>query len=104
MAFYPVLKLSELKDGELKQAETKGEMIALCSLDGQVFAISNICPHAGCLLSENYRVEGGEVECTCHGSRFNIKTGQVTVGPAYENLAVYPVKVEEGEILVDIGK
>ena len=43
-----------------------------------------------------------EVECPCHGSRFDVKSGAVRFLPATAPIATYPVKVEGEDILVEI--
>ena len=99
--FKKAAKLSELKDGEVKGVKLNGKEIALYRLGDQVFATSDICNHEQCVISENYYVDGEEVECTCHGSHFNIKTGENTVPPAAEPLKTYSVKIEGEDILVE---
>ena len=96
-----VAKLSELKDGQVKAIKLNGEEIALFRLGGEVSATSDICTHEQCVISENYYIDGEEVECTCHGSHFNIKTGENTVPPAAEPLKTYPVKIEGDDVLVE---
>jgi len=78
--------------------------IALYLLGSQVVATDDECTHAGCLLSEDGVVEGEEeVECSCHGSRFNIRTGANTAPPATEPLGTYPAEVIGDDVLVDVG-
>jgi len=100
--FQKAAKLSELKDGEVKGVKLNGEEIALYRLGDEVFATSDICTHEQCVISENYYIDGEEVECTCHGSHFNIKTGENTVPPAAEPLKTYPTKVEDDDVLIEI--
>lgn len=103
MAFQAVTKLSEIPDGDVKGVEVSGKQIALFRLGNDIFALSDVCTHEGCLISENHEILGGdEVECTCHGSHFNVRTGEVTGPPAMEKLEKYDVKVEEGQVLVDV--
>ncbi|MCH7541375.1 non-heme iron oxygenase ferredoxin subunit [Patescibacteria group bacterium] len=95
-------KLSDLKDGQVKGVKLNGEEIALYRQGNEVFATSDICTHEDCVISENYDVQGEEVECTCHGSHFNIKTGENTVPPAAEPLKTYTTKVEGDDVLIEV--
>lgn len=53
------------------------------ALDGDLHAVSAICPHMGCILQWN---DGGRTwDCPCHGSRFSHE-GKVLDGPAVEDL------------------
>lgn len=100
--FQKISSLSELKDGEVKGVKVDNEQIALYRLGDEVFATSDICTHEECIISDNFYVEGEEVECTCHGSRFNIKTGENTVPPAAESLKTFPTKIDGEDVLVQI--
>jgi len=64
------------------------------------FAIDDECSHAAIPLSEG-DVEGCEIECWLHGSRFDLRTGKPTGLPATEPVAIYPVRVEGDDVLVD---
>jgi nitrite reductase/ring-hydroxylating ferredoxin subunit len=94
----------DVKPHEIVAVEVDGESVALYDVDGQVFATSDICPHAYCLLSENADiVNDDEVECSCHGSRFSIRTGGNLNPPASDPLRTFPAEVRESEVFVDIG-
>ncbi|MEX0622014.1 MAG: non-heme iron oxygenase ferredoxin subunit [Candidatus Woykebacteria bacterium] len=103
MATEKAAKLSELNDGEVKGVKVNDEEIALFRLGDEVFATADICTHEQCVISENYDLQGEEVECTCHGSHFNIKTGENTVPPAAEPLKTYLTLVEGDDILIEIN-
>ena len=65
------------------------------------YAIYDECSHAAIALSEG-EVEGDQIECWLHGSRFDLRTGKPTNLPATEPVAIYPVRVEGGDVLVDV--
>ena len=60
-----------------------------------VHAFSAICTHQGCTVD---RVRDGQIECPCHGSRFDAQTGAVTAGPAPRPLPSVAVVVRNGEV------
>ena len=62
---------------------------------GQAIAFSAICTHMGCTVAPN----GGELDCPCHGSRYNALTGQVIQGPAPQALPKIAVSVQNGEVV-----
>jgi Rieske Fe-S protein len=62
---------------------------------GDFKCFTAVCTHQGCLVA---MVSGGTINCNCHGSRYNISTGAVEVGPAPSPLAVKKIKVEDHEI------
>ncbi len=75
--------------------------VALFNLDGVIYALEDVCTHDGGPLGEGEVVNGCEVECPRHGARFDIRTGEVTRGPAFQPTTTYAVRVEDGRILVE---
>jgi 3-phenylpropionate/trans-cinnamate dioxygenase ferredoxin subunit len=69
--------------------------------DGHIHAVDDTCSHANVSLSEG-EVDGCTVECWLHGSRFDLRSGRPTALPAIRPIAVYPVQVEGGTVLVDV--
>jgi Rieske Fe-S protein len=64
---------------------------------GDFKAFSAICTHQGCVVAE---VKGGDIDCTCHGSKFSIKDGSVVNGPATKPLQPLTLKVKGTELEV----
>lgn len=78
----------------------EGREIAVARLDdGSWAAFDNDCPHEECPLGDG-DLEGHRITCYCHGSAFDVRTGELLHGPAQVPIAVYPVRVEEGELQV----
>lgn len=73
--------------------------ILLANLNGNYYAMGNTCTHIGCTLSEG-ELKGQNVQCPCHGSTFNVKTGEVVQGPAEKPEPTYQLKIEEGQIFL----
>lgn len=101
MSFVEVTSKNELGLGMMKAVTAKNTNILLLRLDDGFFAIGNICKHRGCQLSEGVLSEG-VVECPCHGSRYNAKTGAIVKGPTKQPEPSYEVKVENDQILVKL--
>jgi len=86
----------------MKEVQVNGQNICLANIDGKYFAINNICSHEGGPLADG-RLEGYEVECPWHQSKFDMRTGQVKVPPAVEPQVTYQVKVEGEDVLINAG-
>jgi nitrite reductase/ring-hydroxylating ferredoxin subunit len=101
MEFIKVLSTKDLASGEMKDVEANGKEILIVNLEGNFYALGNVCTHVGCLLSDGV-LSGEKVKCTCHGSTYNVKTGSVVTGPAENPEPVFQVKVEKGQVLVNV--
>ncbi len=69
--------------------------------DGEFHALGDACTHDDVSLSEG-EVVNGDIECWAHGSRFSLTTGQPDALPAITPVPVYPVRVDDGNVLVDV--
>lgn len=70
--------------------------------NGDFFATDGYCTHEKAHLGEGI-VDEYEIECPLHFGAFDYRTGDPTVAPACVKLKTYPVKVEDGTVLIDIG-
>jgi 3-phenylpropionate/trans-cinnamate dioxygenase ferredoxin subunit len=76
-----------------------GVQVAVFNLDGELFAIEDVCTHDGGTLTGGL-IEGDCIVCPRHGARFSIRTGAALTAPAYEPTACLPVRVEHGVVQV----
>ena len=98
--FVKAAKTDELSPGQMKLVELENdERILLANVNGEYHAVSEACTHADFALSEG-DIMGKEVECPLHGSVFDVTTGGALSPPADEPLTVYPVRIEDGDILI----
>ena len=101
MAKVKVASVDEVPEGDLKKVMVGGDPVALFKIEGKFYATSNICMHEQCELDENHMMHGDVVECTCHGSQYNVKTGANVLPPASEPLKTYSVSVEGEDVFVE---
>ena len=97
-----VAAVEEVSEGQARVVQANGQRIALSRVEGQVYAIQDLCTHDNGPLGEGI-LSGDEIECPRHGARFNVKTGQPVTLPAVVPVRTFPVKVEGEEIFVQIG-
>jgi nitrite reductase/ring-hydroxylating ferredoxin subunit len=85
---------------QLSAVEVEGREIALARLDdGTWAAFDNDCTHEECPLADG-DLDEDRIVCYCHGSEFDVRTGEVLLGPADEPIEVYPVQVVDGELQI----
>ena len=87
--------------GQVSEAEVNGVAICLANVDGELSALDNWCPHRRGPLGQGW-IEGESVVCPWHSWAFNVKTGQAEY-PENERVTVFPVKVEEDAVWIDIS-
>jgi len=88
-----------LSPGDFEVVESGDTLIAVFNINGEFHAIEDICTHDGEELTGG-PVEGDEIICPRHGARFCLRTGAALTPPAYEDVTVFPVRVENGRIQV----
>lgn len=101
MEFVKVASTKDVAPGEMKAVKAGIKPVLLANLAGKFYAIGNVCTHMGCALSSG-NLKGEAVECVCHGSVFDLKTGNVLNGPANKPEPSYQVKIEGDQILVNV--
>jgi nitrite reductase/ring-hydroxylating ferredoxin subunit/uncharacterized membrane protein len=68
--------------------------------DGEnIYAIHDRCSHRGCSLSDG-SLEGDQIVCSCHGSRFSLRDGAVSHGPATAAQPAFQVRLQDGRVEV----
>jgi 3-phenylpropionate/trans-cinnamate dioxygenase ferredoxin subunit len=88
---------SELLPGEFQVGYDGDTAIAVFNIDGELFAVEDVCTHDGGELAGG-PIEGHAVECPRHGARFDLRTGEALCPPAYLPIAKFPVKIEDGAV------
>lgn len=94
-----VAPVEELKPGERRVVNVDDVMIAVFNVDGSYYAIEDVCTHDGAPLGSG-EIEGDQIICPRHGAHFCLKTGEALTPPAYEPVATFPVRVENGLVQV----
>ncbi len=104
--FVRLCRSGQVPEGYVRRfyAETDhGQLeLALARLDGKAYATSNYCTHLDCLLSSGKLQDDG-IRCSCHNSVFELEHGQPIQPPATEPIRTYPVREEDGQVLVGIS-
>lgn len=101
--FLTVAQASELSPGERMIVQLGRTWVAVFNVDGQFYAIQDVCTHDGGPLAEG-KLIGCEIECPRHGARFDIRDGRVTAPPALVPVPVYDVRIQDGQIQVAAKK
>ena len=96
MDFVRVGSFAEIPEGEMRAFDLPTSRIAVAHVEAQLFAFSDECTHAGCSLSEGaFDDRAATVECACHGSVFDVETGEPVEGPAVDPVPVFAARVTD---------
>jgi 3-phenylpropionate/trans-cinnamate dioxygenase ferredoxin subunit len=94
-----VVDANFLEEGKNIVVDVDGTDIAVFKIEGAFYAIEDVCSHDGAEIASG-TLEGDEIICPRHGARFCVKTGEVKAPPAYENIACFPLRIENGKVQV----
>lgn len=97
--FVKVADTKDIQPSHMKEVQVDGENICVVNVEGKYYAIGNICTHEGGPLADG-TLKGYEVECPWHGSKFDVRTGEVMSPPASEPEPAYQVKVDGNNVLI----
>ena len=99
--FVRALALADLPPGQCAEVSVAGKAVALYNVGGTVYATSNTCIHRGGPLGQGM-LDGTAVLCPWHAWSWDVTTGENTANPELK-IPTYPVRVEDGDVLVQVG-
>lgn len=103
MSWKTVCSKSQVRGEYPFGAKLAGKEIGIFLVDGEYYAIEDVCPHAYALLSQGF-VEDGKVECPLHEAVFDIRTGRCLREPGGRDLATYPLRVQGEDVQIDVSR
>jgi len=102
MAKVVVGKTSDIEEGKLVHITASGKELVVTKLDGNYYAIDNICTHAGAELHEG-ELSNSELTCPWHGAKWDIKTGSLISFPQkLKPLQNHSVSVENDTLFIEV--
>lgn len=94
--------VADLKPGTVTRVDDRGLPVplALIKVGAEVFCVDDTCSHETASLADGW-LEGHEIECPLHESRFDLRTGKPDCPPAREPIRTHAVQVVDGMVWVD---
>ncbi|MDQ2650743.1 MAG: non-heme iron oxygenase ferredoxin subunit [Actinomycetota bacterium] len=97
-----IASLDEIAVGELCRVEVDGVAVCLARVaENELYAIGDVCTHEEQSLSEG-ELDGYSVECPLHGSAFDLRSGSVSMPPAYDPAPTFPVTLDGSAVFIEI--
>ena len=97
-----VTSTEDVPDDDVVGIDVAGKSIALYQVEGEIYATDNICTHGNARLCDGF-LYGHEIECPLHQGKFDIRNGKAMCAPLTEDIRIYPVKIEDGRVFVDLA-
>ncbi len=99
--FVKVATLDEVPAGGRKMVEIGMFQILIFNIEGEIYALEDMCTHDGGPLGYSDLINGCEVQCPRHGARFDVRTGAALCMPAFQPVPVYETRIEGNDILIE---
>jgi 3-phenylpropionate/trans-cinnamate dioxygenase ferredoxin component len=96
-----VAAVDEVPEGTMLMVQVEGTQILLVHTDGRIRAMQGICTHEYFELDKGFLTDGS-LTCALHLSRFDLETGEPLDPPAEVPLALYPVSIEDGRVVLEL--
>jgi len=101
MALLRAAKKDEIPAGTIREFQLNGKTVAIANVDGELYAINNVCLHRGGPLGEG-ELKGKIVTCPWHGWTYDVTTGKTTMNPAV-GVETYPIEIKGDDVWVEVG-
>lgn len=112
-----VCPLAELPPGSRRIIEVDGRSIGVFNIGGDLYAIRNLCPHAGAPLCQGtiggtmlpsephtyvYGLDDRLLRCPWHGWEFDLQTGRPPLNSADVTVRTYRARVEDDQVVIEL--
>ncbi|ADC72083.1 MULTISPECIES: non-heme iron oxygenase ferredoxin subunit [unclassified Thioalkalivibrio] len=94
-----VAPVDSIADGEHRLVDTAGTEVAIFNLDGEFFAVENLCTHEEVPIADG-ELDDDCITCPLHEAQFCLRTGEVMEPPAEDPLTRFPTRVHGGMVQV----
>jgi len=101
--YFAAATKSDIEPGEVFITDVEGTQVALCNVEGEIFAIADMCTHDGSSFDMT-ELEGPEIFCPRHGAVFDVRDGSVLGSPASEPVPTFPVRMNGETIEVGLER
>ncbi|MCW4353778.1 bifunctional 3-phenylpropionate/cinnamic acid dioxygenase ferredoxin subunit [Hoyosella sp. YIM 151337] len=98
-----VCPLSALPPGEALRVDVEPPIAVFHTEGGEIFALDDTCTHQDASLADGW-LEGCEIECPLHASKFDLRTGKVDAPPAKLPVRTHTVRIDDDHIWVELSQ
>ncbi len=102
MNLIKLANINQIPPNSMKSFIVSGKKVSVINLDGEFFAVDDICTHEHCSLSGEGFLDGNIIICGCHGATFDATNGKVMSLPATSDLTSYKTKVQGEDLFIEM--
>ena len=95
-----VATVDDVPEGTAIVVQASGKSIALFNINGEFYALNNMCPHQGGSLGDGF-IDGSKVTCPNHSWEFDIASGKGVMPPS-EGVQAYAVDIQGNDIYIEV--
>jgi nitrite reductase/ring-hydroxylating ferredoxin subunit len=99
--FVAVGRSDDLREGDMRAFDVQDTIVAVANVGGTFYAFGDTCTHMECSLAEG-DLEETTVTCPCHGSEFDVISGEVLAPPARKPVASYETRVKNKNLEIKV--
>jgi 3-phenylpropionate/trans-cinnamate dioxygenase ferredoxin component len=99
--FVTAMKTKDVPPGMVKAVKIGGRSVVVCNVDGEYYAVDDICTHDGGPLGSG-KLCDAQIECPRHGARFDVRSGRAVVLPAILPIGTHAVEVDGDDVKVSL--
>lgn len=99
MGLEKIADINDIPLGTTLSCSLNGKQLAICNVDGDFYAIEDVCTHDGSPLDQG-TLEGNIISCPRHGAKFDVTTGAALSMPAVIPVKTFPLEIESDIIYV----
>ena len=101
--FFCVAKKSEIPNPGSALVEVNDRLLVVFHIDGQFYALDDVCTHDGGPLSDGTVARDHTIACPRHGAKFDVRTGAALTMPATQATVSHEVRVDGDDVMVRIN-
>lgn len=96
-----VARADDVAQGTSIAVELPQASLAVCNVDGQFYAVENLCTHDDGPLGDG-ALDGFRIQCPRHHAYFDVRNGKALTLPAVMAVACFPVRLQDGDVEVEL--
>lgn len=98
---HPLVALADFPPGSKRAFKVGDRRVALCNVEGNLYAIDDVCPHAGASMAAG-PLRGTTLTCPLHAIAFDVTNGAAVCPKNMDPVQSFPVTVKDGQITVEL--